>query len=320
MINSRAALATYAKQKLGEPVISVNVADEQVSDRIDEALQIMQEQHLAGSERIFLKHQITSSSLLLSTATAGTFLGQTKIIGTTSGATATIVTFGTTGSTLGIKGIVGTFIAGETITAGVISAALSSATNFLTLGDTENKFIQLPDSVISVLGILQMTNSAGNGSTNPFDLTYQLRLNDLYNLSSTSLIYYNQVQQHLSLINMLLVGSKPLRFNQHNHKLTIDMDWLNYVAIGEYLVVECYRILDPESYTNVYNNQWLKQYTTALIKLQWGTNLQKFTNQVLPGGITLNGTVIYNQAEKEIENLMIELSEKWSERADFFVG
>lgn len=320
MINSRASLITYAKQKLGEPVISINTSPEQDSDRVDEALQVMQEQHLAGSEKVFLKHQITSSTLLLSTATAGTFIGQTIVKGTTSGAKATIVTFGTSGSILGIKGIIGTFIAGEPITAGVISAVLSSASNFLTLGDTENQSIILPDSVISVLSILQMTNSAGNGSTNPFDLTYQLRMNDLYNLSSTSLIYYTQVQNHLSMINMLLVGAKPLRFNQHSHILSIDMDWLNYVAVGEYLVVECYRILDPTSITNVYNNLWLKKYTTALIKQQWGSNLQKFGNQVLPGGIVLNGVTIYEQASKELDELLIELSDKWTEHAGFFLG
>lgn len=320
MINSRASLITYAKQKLGEPVISINTSPEQDSDRVDEALQVMQEQHLAGSEKVFLKHQITSSTLLLTTATAGTFIGQTIVKGTTSGAKATIVTFGTSGSILGIKGIIGTFIAGETITAGVISAVLSSASNFLTLGDTENQSIILPDSVISVLSILQMTNSAGNGSTNPFDLTYQLRMNDLYNLSSTSLIYYTQVQNHLSMINMLLVGAKPLRFNQHSHILSIDMDWLNYVAVGEYLVVECYRILDPTSITNVYNNLWLKKYTTALIKQQWGSNLQKFGNQVLPGGIVLNGVTIYEQASKELDALLIELSDKWTEHAGFFLG
>lgn len=320
MINSRASLAEYALKKLGQGAIDINITEDQIEDRLDEGLQIMQERHLAGSEKCYLKHQITASSLLLTAPVAATFLGRTKITGAISGATATIVEFGTSGSTLAIKGIVGTFIAGETISADSITAQLSSASNFLTLGDTENGFITLPDTVISVLNMLQMTNQSGNGSTNPFDLTYQLRSNDLYNLSSTSTIYYTQVMQHLALIDMTLVGMKPIRFNQHNRKLFITLDWLNYVSAGEYIMIECYRILDLNTDTNVYNNLWLKAYVTALFKEQWGSNLSKYDKIILPGGVTLNGIVIYEQALAEKEKLMEELKTKWECPPDFFLG
>lgn len=320
MINSRASLAEYALNKLGNGAISINITEQQISDRIDEGLQIMQEQHLAGSEKCYLKHQITSSKLTLTSPIAATFLGKESIRGTTSGATAKVVQFGTSGNNLSIKGVKGTFIAGETIEADAITATLSSASNFLVLGDTENGFIALPDTVIAVLNMLQMTNQSGNGSTNPFDLTYQLRSNDLYNLSSTSTIYYTQVMQHLALINMTLVGTKPISFNQHMHKLFISMDWLNYVSAGEYIMIECYRILDLTEYTNVYNNQWLKKYVTALFKEQWGSNLSKYDKIVLPSGVTLNGIVIYEQAMKEKEKLMEELYSKWTAPPDFFLG
>lgn len=319
MINSRASLAEYALKKLGQGAIDINITEDQISDRLDEGLQIMQERHLAGSEKCYLRHQITTSKLTLSAPVAATFLGRTQITGATSGATAKIVEYGTSGATLAIKGIKGAFIAGETISADSITANLA-ASNFLTLGDTENGFITLPDTVISVLNMLQMTNQSGNGSTNPFDLTYQLRSNDLYNLSSTSTIYYTQVMQHLSLINMTLVGMKPVRFNQHSHKLFIDMDWLNYVSAGEFIMIECYRILDLNTYENVYNNQWLKQFITVLFKEQWGTNLSKYNNIILPGGVTLNGITIYEQALAEKEKLMQELTSTWMPMPDFFLG
>ena len=320
MINSRATLIDYAFTKLGRGAINIEVTEEQANDRVDEAIQIMNEQHLAGSEKVFLRHQITSSSLLLDSSVAATFLGQNKIVGATSGATATIVNYGTVGTTLAIKGIVGTFEAGEIISAGAITATLSALPTFLSLGDTENGYITMPDSVLSVLGMLQMTNQSGNGSTNPFDLTYQLRSNDLYNLSSTSVVYYTQVQQHLALINMTLVGNKPVRFNQHQRRLHIDMDWLNYVSVGEFIMIECYAIVSYEDFTNLLNNQWLKRYTTALIKQQWGSNLSKYAEATLLGGIKLNGIKIYDQATDELDKLRDELADKWTDRASFFVG
>lgn len=321
MINSRESLTQYALTKLGAPVIEINCADSQISDRLDEALQIMLEQHISGSEKVILTYQITASSLSISSNNGMTFIGQPSIIGATSGATANLTPFGTTNTTLSIQDIQGTFIAGETISTqnGLITGTISATTPFLLLGDIDNGYIQLPDTVISAIRLLPIS-SAGNGANNPFDITYQFRLNDMYSLTNTSMIYYTQMQQQLALMEMTLVGEKPIRFNQHMHRLYITMDWQNFVYAGQYIAVECYRIVDPNSFTNVYNNQWLKKYFTSLLKQQWASNMSKYSDQVLPGGVKLNAGQLAAEAAAEIEASMAELAEKWAEKPTFFLG
>lgn len=144
-----------------------------------------------------------------------------------------------------------------------------------------------------------------------FDVRYQLRLNDLFDLYSTSVVYYTQVQQHLTLLNQMLVGEKPIRFNKHMNRLYIDMDWLNFVKPDQYILVECYKIIDPSLFTDVYNDQFLKRYMTALIKRQWGMNMKKFDKVELPGGVTLNGQQIYMEADEEILRLENEMQDKY---------
>ena len=167
-----------------------------------------------------------------------------------------------------------------------------------------NGYIVVPESVISVINLFPFSNK---GNLNLFDVRYQLRLNDLYDFSSTSVINYDIVLRQLDFLDHILVGEKPLRFNQHDNRLYIDMDWENDLQVGEYLVIEAYRKLDPDTYTDVYNDIWLKRYTTALFKKQWGANLSKFNGVAMVGGVTLNGQQIYSEALQDIEKLESEI-------------
>jgi len=167
-----------------------------------------------------------------------------------------------------------------------------------------NNFLVVPESVISVINIFPFSNK---GNLNLFDVRYQLRLNDLYDFSSTSIINYDVVLRHLDFLDHVLVGEKPLRFNQHDNRLHIDMDWKNDLQVGEYLVIECYRKLDPDSFTDVYNDIYLKRYVTALFKKQWGANLSKFGGLQMIGGVSLNGQQIYSEALQDVEKLETEI-------------
>ena len=155
-----------------------------------------------------------------------------------------------------------------------------------------NNFIVVPESVISVINIFPFSNKS---NMNLFDVRYQMRLNDLYDFSSTSVINYDIVLRHLDFLDHILVGEKPLRFNQHDNRLYIDMDWKNDLAVDEYIVIECYRKMDPSTHTDVFDDIFLKRYTTALFKKQWGANLSKFGGVQMIGGVTLNGQQIYSE-------------------------
>ena len=161
-------------------------------------------------------------------------------------------------------------------------------------------YVVLPESVYSVLRVFPFVDKSG---LNMFDLRYQLRLNDLYDISSTSIIQYEMVQNHIQLLDEILIGQVPIRFNKTQNRLYLDMDWSNAVTSGEYIIIDCYRKIDPSQFTVVYNDVWLKKYVTALIKRQWGTNLSKFDGIQLPGGVTLQGRQILEDANAEIEKL-----------------
>ena len=167
-----------------------------------------------------------------------------------------------------------------------------------------NNFLVVPESVISVINIFPFSNKS---NMNLFDVRYQLRLNDLYDFSSTSIINYDIVSRHLDFLDHILVGEKPLRFNQHDNRLYIDMDWTNDLAVGEFIVIEAYRKLDPATNTDVFNDIFLKRYVTALFKKQWGANLSKFDGVAMIGGVTLNGRQIYSEALQDIEKLETEI-------------
>ena len=186
-------------------------------------------------------------------------------------------------------------------TANATTSATDVADNSVTASFEEGKnFIPMPDSVVSVLRIFSFDNAATN---NMFDIRYQLRLNDLYDFSSTSIVHYEMTMQHLDYLSHLLVGESPIRFYEHQRRLYIDMDWSNDIKENDYLIIECYRKLDPATYTDLFNDMHLKRYATALIKKQWGQNLSKFNEVQMLGGVTMNGEQIYTQAQEEIVRL-----------------
>jgi hypothetical protein len=188
----------------------------------------------------------------------------------------------------------------------------------MTAQDLTNQYIEVPDTVVGVQRILPFSNKSDG--TNIFSIRYQILINDLYSLMSTNLIYYYQVKQELELINQVLVGVKPVRFNRHMNRLYIDMDWGADANVGDYIIVECYRILDPETYRDVYNDMFLKRYCTALIKRQWGLNLKKFVGVQLPGGVTLNADQIYQDAIDEILKIETEMQLRFELPVDMFTG
>ena len=162
-------------------------------------------------------------------------------------------------------------------------------------------WIPLPAPVISVLRIFPITD---NATVPMFDLKYQMRLNDLWDFTSTSMVNYQMLQEQLDLIDHLLTGEVPIRFNQHQNRLYLDMDWENDVTGGsDYIIVECFRKVDPETYTDIYNDMYLKRYATTLLKRQWGANLSKFNGVAMLGGVTMNGETIYSQAVEEQQRL-----------------
>ena len=180
-----------------------------------------------------------------------------------------------------------------------------------------NGYIPMPSSVVSVLNIFPFDDQATN---NMFDIRYQLRLNDLYDFSSTSIIHYQMTMQQLDFLSHILVGEKPVRFNQHQNRLYIDMDWANDVSVGDYLIIECYRKIDPATYTDIFDDIYLKRYATALIKRQWGANLSKFNGVAMLGGVTMNGETIYSQAQEELEKLEEQIQLSFETPIDYMVG
>lgn len=185
----------------------------------------------------------------------------------------------------------------------VTSSTSGGSDNGATTWLEGNNYIELPESVISVVRVLDISSSTNN----MFDLRYQLRLNDLYDLNSTSILHYEMVQQHLGMLDDMLVGSAFMRHSKHGNRLYIDMDWTANIAASEYIVIEAIRKQDPTTFTDIFNDVWLKKYTTAKLKLQWGQNLIKFEGIVLPGGITLNGRQLVDDAKEEIKELEEEL-------------
>jgi hypothetical protein len=316
-VSTRDGLKQYALRALGAPVLEINVDDDQVEDRIDEALDYWRLYHYEGIEQVYLKQQIRASEITLSASVAGTFVLAERITGATSGATAEVCQESSrtsSGTLLLVKNVTGTFTAGEAITG---SAGHNATLSSITLREYDNRYVEIPDYVWGVTKILSIGQASS--SKNIFDLQYQLRLNDLYDLTSTSLIYYKTVMSHLALLDFELNGHQGFRFNRMSNRLYLDANWQTDFILGDYIIVQSYRAMDPTTWSKVYNEPWLKHYVTALFKKQWATNLKKFSGIQLPGGVTLDGDKLYDEATTEIKELEDELQNK-SAPLDFFMG
>jgi hypothetical protein len=313
---TRREFRDYCLRRLGWPVIQINVDDDQIEDRIDDALQFFHDYHFDGCEKMYMKHKITQQ-------------------------------------------------------------------------DIDRRWIYCPDAVISVTGVLPFDDS--NASVNMFDLRYQLRLHDLYDFTSVSYVSYEITMQHIRTLNMLFSGTPQVRFNRHQNKLMLDVDWGRDLDLGKYIVIECYRKLDPNEITltgtltgttssntitgsstvfyqqviegdiislsdgqsvqidkinspteitivgslsqnisgasmtkagvsDVWDDRFLKQYATAKIKYQWGTNLSKFAGVQMPGGITLDGPRIMQEAQVEIDKIEEEMQSYNVLPSDMMIG
>ena len=246
---SRATLIDYCKRRLGEPVIEVNVDEDQLEDRVDEALQYYQEYHSDATTRTFLKHEVTAD-------------------------------------------------------------------------DVSNEFIPIASDILFVSRLLPLTSSF-NTSRNFFDIKYQMMLNDIADLMNFAgdLAYYEQMQQYLSVLDMKLNGHPQTQFARRQNRLYIFGDFADQdIKAGDFLLAEVYTIIDPSTHTSIFNDMFVKEYTTALIKQQWGMNLIKFEGMQLPGGVVLNGRQLYDDATSEIETLRQRVRDEHELPADFFVG
>jgi len=245
-ITSRTEFKNYCLRRLGFPVIELNLDDDQVEDRIDDALQYWTDYHFDGIQKFYYIHLVTQT-------------------------------------------------------------------------DIDNRFIDLSnveDSQNNSLEIVGVTRifpiQDSQATVNMFDLRYQLRLNELYDFTSASYINYTMTMQHLRMLEQLFSGEVPIRYNRHMQKLYIDWAWGDQEApVGTVVVAECYANLNPDVYTQLWNDRWLKEYATALIKRMWGNNLKKFSNIQLPGGVMLNGDKIYEEAVAEIEKLEAEMATEY---------
>jgi len=308
-VTTREGLKQYALRALGAPVLQINVADEQLEDRLDEAISYFQLYHYDGIERMYLKHKVTPSELKITGTNGADFVAGTDIIGLSSGAKATVQK-GSDGNTIRIRGIGAyDFVAGEIVRGGGGSNPIATleATDFFVEGDTERKYVEIPDIIYGVIRVIPFRQ--GSSSANLFDVQYQLRLNDLYELTNTSMLYYSMVMQHMTMLDQMLNGYPQFEFNRLGGKLYMPINW-NKLATDDYFIIECYRALDPETNRKMYGEPWLKLYVEALFKKQWATNLKKFQNMQLPGGVVLDGQAMYLEADNEIQRLEDELQNK----------
>ena len=270
---TREELVKYAKRQLGAPVLEVNIADEQVEDLMDDAIQIYQNRHMDGVELMYLKHRITQE-----------FLDSIKASNIAGSSTSTGIT--TTTATANITGI------GNT-----------------TFNFVENQnFIQIPDAVIGIERVFKLDNRLI--STNMFNINYQLMLNDVYFFSSMELMGYTLTKRYLEDLDHILHPEKQIRFNRRQSRLYLDVDYSS-MQPNDWLIIRCYRVLNPNDYTKVYNDPFLKKYFTALMKKQWGQNLIKFAGVKLPGGVELNGRQIYEDALGEIDQLESKMANEY---------
>ena len=223
---TRTEFKEYCLRKLGKPVIEINIDDDQIDDRIDEALRYYWDYHFDGTEKVYYKHAVTAN-------------------------------------------------------------------------DIANKYITLPQNIIGAVRVFPIGDPSIR-SDDLFNIRYQIALNDLYTLTAYSMIPYYMTMQHLALISEFLVGQQPIRYSRHRDRLFIDTKWSNY-NIGDFILVEAYEVLDPDTFPDVWSDRWLQNYCTEKIKYQWGSNLTKFTGMQLPGGVQFNGEKIMNDSKEAIE-------------------
>ena len=253
-VNSRQALIDYCLRRLGFPVIEINIDQDQIDDRIDDAIQYWQDYHFDGLQKVYYIKTIT----------------QTEIT--------------------------------------------NKYVNLSNVRDAANNALD----IVGVTRIFPINDS--QATINMFDLRYQLRLNELYDFTSASYVNYTLTQQHLRSLELLFTGEVPIRFQRHMQRLFIDWAWgTSEAPAGAIMVIESYANIDASVYNRVWNDRWVKEYATALIKRSWGNNLKKFSGLQLPGGVTLNGDKIYEEAIDEISKLEEQMESHYGAPLEFMM-
>ena len=255
-ITNRQDFKDYCLRRLGAPVIQINIDDQQIEDRVDDAVQYWQDYHFDGAQKFYWIHYVTE----------------------------------------------------QDISNQYLDATQAKDQN----GNTVN--------ILGVTRIFPLTDS--QASINMFDLRYQLRLNELYDFTSASYINYTLTQQHLRSLELQFTGEVPIRWVRNMQRLYIDWAWDGKyeVATGQAVIAECYGAIDPDIYGNVWNDRWLKEYATQLIKRSWGENMKKFGGIQLPGGVILNGKETYDEAVGEITRLETDMIENYGGPLEWFMN
>jgi hypothetical protein len=313
----RTELIHWCLRRLGAPVIEINVDDDQVEDRIDEALMYFRDYHFDGVERCYLKHRITASTLKLETDYTADVIRGVVLVGDESGATGTAYDKTVDNRIIRFKSTNGVaFKEGETVS---VSGQTEKAKVLKsTFGDVDNKYVTLDQKVISVTNVIpQQSSTIGGNLGGMFDFQYQFALHNMFNLASTDLVTYDIYKRYISTWEFMFRGTKGIRFNRKTDKVFLDLqDW----TVDQYVIFEAWVALDPSTYKEIYMDEFVREYACALIKLQWGTNMKKFSGIGLPGGVTLNGQQLYDEAKAELDVLKERIKKEFQLPPDFIVG
>jgi hypothetical protein len=311
--NSRKTLKEWCLRQLGAPVLEINVADSQVEDAVDLALDYFKEYHGDGTQKTYLRHKVTGTVVTVSNASSyvkgemasGSLGGMYTVFDVTSPTTLRLIPQG-----------VASLQVNEVLT-GRSSGTVGVATNVV-LGDIDRGYLTVGPGVEAITKVFPLTTSIyGSGI---FDIRYQMRLNDLFDLYSTEMTYYTNVMQHLSLIDFQLTVEKSFQFNRYTNLLTIDMNWKTAINPDEFIMVEAFVRTDPELFNAMYGDRLLRKLATAYIKKQWGMNMKKYNGVTILGGLTMNGQVIFEEANQEIKEIENEIRDAWTVPPPILIG
>lgn len=315
---SRTELKEFALRKLGHPVIQINIAAEQMDDRLDEAINEFQFHHFDAVERTYFKHKVTLSRVILDAPIAQQFELKEVIVGQTSGNNARVFKHTITDDFVEILFLDGeekTFTAGETITG--LSSGTTAIVDEVILGDIDNGYITLPENILSVAKVLPLSFRSKDIL---FDVRYRIAVSSIPDLMSFDLVGYDAFHKHLALLDFMLKPQAGMNFNKFSGRLYINFDWDNELNYDEYVVIDAEAILDLDEFTRMYQEEWLYNYVVALFREQWAQNLSKYENIQLPGGTTLNVSEMRSKAERDIEKLKEDLIKKYQRPARPMIG
>lgn len=330
---TRAEFKDYCLRSVGKGVLQVNISPEQLDDRIDEAIYMYQQYHMDAVIKTYMRHEVTASTMVLTGPSTGTFANGEVITGSTSNVQGHVVRQPNSNTVLFYtvqSANTGTlpddtyadtarrsFVAGETVT-GKTSAA-TGVVSSITLGDMDNKYFPVAESVIGITKVFAPFDSRMSADI-LFDPQSQFNISLLSNFTANSIIPYHIGRQYQQLLNDTFRGRPAIRFARHMNRLYVDVNWYATFMPGQHIVLEGYRTIDPNAYPDVWGDRWLQNYAIALIKRQWGWHLSKFGGISLPGGVQLNGKDMLSDAMQEIRDLEAQLKNEFQEPPMFIVG